>query len=68
MHARVRAESGKRLDELLLLGRQQRLFQPIQVLGRLAPDQLQQVLVGFVMIFDADDVLVLVFGQVTVAS
>ena len=59
---------GQKVNELLLPGRHQCFLQSIQVLRLLAPDQLQQVLVGFLIELDADDVLVLLFGQVTVAS
>ena len=55
--------SGQVVNEFWLFGFDQRFFHSAQVLAWLTPDQLQQVLVGFVMERHRDDVLILIFCQ-----
>ena len=51
------------VNEFWLFGFGQRFFHPVQVLDWLTLDQLQQVLVGFVVVLHINDVLILILGQ-----
>ena len=51
------------VNEFWLFGLDQRFFHSTQVLTWLTPDQLQQVLVGFMMERYRNDVLILIFCQ-----
>ena len=48
-------------NEFWLFGFDQRFFHSAQVLAWLTPDQLQQVLVGFMMERHCNEVLILIF-------
>ena len=55
--------SRQKVNELLLFGRHQRFFQSCQVLPRLDSDEVQQVLVGLVVVRHVEQVLILLVGD-----